>query len=92
MSNIISYVTETGSVYQVDYERKLARRVSGNGEPTANFGRDARWNPYADVVRTPTGALAFIWQVNPVDGGMVHFRTTITSTVVSETQLNTEDA
>lgn len=66
------YTTEN-SVYEVDARRKRARRLRGTNAPTANFGQDGAWRPYADY-GFQGDRLIFIWD----DQG----RATITSRLV----------
>ena len=45
---IIQYETKN-SLYEVDDEKKLIRRVGGVNPPTDNFGFDDDWIPYQEV-------------------------------------------
>jgi len=47
------YVTETGSVYEVDTVKQCARRLSGKGNPTTRTGTDGQWKEYVSI-NTPT--------------------------------------
>lgn len=86
---IRAYATQSGSVYHVDHDNKLVRRVEGKHPPTNYQGHDSMWRPFYAVVRTQDNALGFVWQVNDsatvtVEGAQMHFRTTITSPVIAE--------
>ena len=43
------YITESGSVYQVDEQNKLVRRLSGNKNPTPRQGIDGEWKEYYEL-------------------------------------------
>jgi len=84
MEAIIRYTTESGSVYEVDYTNRKARRISGESSPTRYFGDDGEWQEFVELVTDVHGSLAFVWQAGPHPDGLVHYRTTITSPVVSQ--------
>ena len=82
---ITAYATSSGSVYHIDHEAKLVRRVQGNWKPTLYQGPDNVWRKYEAVVRTQDGALGFIWEVSdPGASGHAHYRSTLTSPVIAE--------
>lgn len=56
------FLTESGSVYQVDDERNLIRRLSGSNDPTPRQGPDGEWKHFHklrdDLV---PGAIVIFW-------------------------------
>jgi len=44
---MIKFLTETGSVYELDEDNHKARRVQGVKEPTERTGKDGAWKEYA---------------------------------------------
>lgn len=73
--------TETGSVYEVDRQAKLVRRLSGRGNPTQRVGTDGEWKPYANLAFEPQvgSRLWIVWSYG--DGADGSDRCTVTSTV-----------
>ncbi len=56
--------SESGSVYEIDRERKLIRRLSGSHAPTERQGADGEWKKYADMEGLSLGdRLLIIWNV-----------------------------
>lgn len=43
---MITIATESGSVYEIDYEEKRIRRLSGTSPPHAMFGADLMWRTF----------------------------------------------
>lgn len=72
--------TQSGSVYEIDIEKKQIRRLSGQADPTPRQGKDGEWKEYAVLLgRVEVGAPIIItWEIEDQI-----FRTTITSKVVS---------
>lgn len=83
---VVAYATSSGSVYQVDYTNKRVRRLQGNGPATDRQGPDGQWKSFEDVVETSDGALGFVWRVD-TEPGRVVFRSTVTSPVVAQVEL-----
>jgi hypothetical protein len=50
----MQFITESGSIYEIDHNLKLARCVVGKGD--TRLGRDA-WHRYNDYVQLPNGCL-----------------------------------
>jgi len=48
---ITTFITESGSVYEVNEEEKLIRRISGNRKPTERQGEDGEWKKYHALIR-----------------------------------------
>ncbi len=83
---MIRYETEN-SLYEVDDQKKMIRRLHGTAEPTPRIGTDGEWRPYQDYAQTDVG-LVVVWPwIN--DNGTVP--TTITSKVVKVTWNSKED-
>lgn len=86
MSQIRTYHTETGSVYEIDDESKTVRRLCGVSDPTPRMGQ-GEWQEFEDYYLDIFGRLVIIWGYTLTDEGrMAH--TTVTSRVVSETVPN----
>lgn len=51
---MITFITESGSVYEIDPLLKLARCAAGKGN--TRLGKDA-WRKYSDYVQLPNGCL-----------------------------------
>ena len=74
---MITFTTETGSVYEVDEERRRIRRLSGTHEPTVNQGEDGEWQSYLKTSPIKKGqGVLIVWRI---DGNNV--RRTFTSEV-----------
>lgn len=75
------FVTETGSTYQIDFENKQFRRMTGKTDPTARTGKDGEWKPYIDLIYHGVGKSVIIqWGWNPDDSAAC----TMTSRVAME--------
>lgn len=46
---MIVVATESGSVYELDYEEKRIRRVSGREPVHYLFGEDGAWKPFLSI-------------------------------------------
>lgn len=58
----IKFVTESGSVYEIDSENKLVRRLTGVIDPQPRQGKDGMWKSYADTNGVEVGtSVLFIW-------------------------------
>lgn len=55
------YKTETGSIYEVDTEKKLVRRIEGTKPPTERQGEDGVWKSYERLYIYENGLL-FTWK------------------------------
>lgn len=44
-----SFVTASGSVYEVDQEKKQVRRLNGVNDPTPRQGQDGEWRTYKSM-------------------------------------------
>lgn len=84
---VVAYATRSGSVYHVDYANKRVRRLQGNRPPTDRQGPDGEWKSFEDVIETSDGALGFVWRVDSEPGRVV-FRSTVTSPVVAQVNLD----
>lgn len=79
---VVVYKTESGSTYEVDYDGKRVRRMSGTKEPTERQGKDGEWKVYEDIIRPTIGhRLAFVWTSESVEDGLTVYRTTFTTPV-----------
>lgn len=58
-----TYITESGSVYEVDHDNKRVRRLSGVKDPTPRQGKDGEWKTYVELnTELFPGCLFFIWE------------------------------
>lgn len=57
------YLTEAGSVYQVDHEKKMVRRLSGTKSPTDRQGQDGEWKQFIGIAFGSNGRIFFEWEV-----------------------------
>lgn len=76
------------STYELDESKRLLRRVSGDGEPTYNFGKDGIFKQYNMISIPKVGTrLGVIWN-SPLDpdwDGVIHTsRTTIIQEIEGE--------
>lgn len=77
----MKFITETGSLYELDLEGKRVRRLIGVADPTPRQGKDGEWRYFESCSAIKIGREAyFIWQVDPTEDGLVA-RTTGTSKV-----------
>lgn len=77
---LMRVISTANSVYQVDEDNRLIRRVLGVNQPTPRQGDDGQWKEYKSIGLGGDGLL-IIWEYNP-DGSA---RCTWTSTVVADT-------
>lgn len=54
------FITETGSVYEVDEKRKLIRRLEGESNPTPRVGNDGMWKAFSSLMNVNVGFRALI--------------------------------
>ena len=82
----VEFVTETGSVYQLDETGHRARRLSGTQAPTARVGSDGAWRAYVTATPVVVGQpVVVVWAIDdePDGTGLLTARSTVTSPVVS---------
>ena len=61
---MISFKTETGSIYECDEERRRIRRLSGTHEPTPNQGEDEEWQSYLKTSPIEVGqGVLIVWRI-----------------------------
>jgi hypothetical protein len=76
--------TETGSVYELDADRKRLRRVTGAHAPTGNQGADMQWQTYIRMtppVPVVGRMLLIVWGTDYHGAGDFTVRRTMTSAV-----------
>jgi hypothetical protein len=59
--NMIKFITETGSVYEVDTENKAIRRLKGKHDPTTRQGKDSEWRSYISITPISKGRRCIIF-------------------------------
>lgn len=78
------FKTESGSVYELDWDNKRIRRVTGIKDPTPRQGKDGDWKEYLYVSSIIIGqSVVICWKIEETDQGSVH-RTTMTSRIVEK--------
>lgn len=45
----MKFITETGSMYEVNHTTKQIRRLTGNNDPTSRQGHDGEWKSFYHV-------------------------------------------
>ena len=79
---MISFTTETGSVYELDEEGKQIRRVSGTHSATAHQSPDGEWQTYLSATPVVKGKVVrIVWRVDYEGTPGAIIRRTITSRV-----------
>lgn len=79
MTRPLQFITETGSVYELDRTKQMMRRMSGEDRPTPNQGEDGVWKPYGAITEVKVGVPVLVtWGWD--DEGILH--RTITSPVM----------
>jgi hypothetical protein len=59
---MISFTTESGSVYQVDPIQSRVRRLEGNASPLPRQGKDGEWKEYWTISEIEVGLpVCIIW-------------------------------
>ena len=91
------FITETGSLYEVDQENKKIRRLNGKRDPSPRQGKDGEWQGYLNDLSIVVGEPVIIaWAaahkltkeacdflgIEPGSDQAVPGRTTFTSRVV----------
>jgi hypothetical protein len=75
----LRFLTETGSVYEIDQNERQIRRLSGAGPGTSRVGNDGVWRSFVGVSGPVVGSSVLVhWRVNPESGVL---ETTVTSRV-----------
>jgi hypothetical protein len=49
--------TATGSLYEIDYQNNLVRRLVGTKSPTSRTGEDGVWKTFQSIELGPNGML-----------------------------------
>lgn len=76
--------TQSNSVYEVDFDNKLIRRVNGVKDPTARQGKDGEWRKYIDIILKENSPCYIFWDKDtPLKEGsdINSLPTTVTSIV-----------
>jgi hypothetical protein len=77
MPQMIFY-TISGSIYEIDENRKQIRRLHGNNEPTSRQGKNGNWKKYATISDIAIGKpVIIVWEALTFD----RIKTTMTSAV-----------
>lgn len=80
---MLTFKTETGSIYKVDTENKKICRMYGVKDPTERQGQDGEWKDYYAISSIEVGrSVVICWELV----GMVVGKTTMTSLVVEVTE------
>ena len=85
----MKFLTESGSLYELDTTNKKIRRLNGLNDPTTRNGSDGEWKVYEDILNVKLGSsVVIVWgdNVEPLiknDIGRTMVKTTMTSKVVS---------
>lgn len=86
---MLRFETETGSIYEVDRDNKLIRRVVGISSGSKRIGNDGSWKKYIDISELIVGHNAVIQWGSDVelmsyyDDNTIVFPLTTTSNIVS---------
>lgn len=76
---MLRFLTESGSIYEIDHTERKVRRVSGKGPGTPRVGTDGSWRTFMDLNQPTVGNAVLIqWRLNPDSGAL---ETTLTSAV-----------
>lgn len=87
----VRFETETGSIYEVDYNKKMARRLCGKASPTPRQGNDGDWKEWDNCSDITEGkSVMFIWNWDTEPKGEMIGRSTVTS-AVKKIHLNEND-
>ncbi len=77
--------TQSNSVYEVDFDNKMVRRINGVNEPTARQGKDGEWRKYIDIVLKENSPCYIFWEAKDTplkeDSDKSSLPTTVTSIV-----------
>jgi hypothetical protein len=76
----MKFETASGSLYEVDEEKKSVRRLIGVQSPTPRQGNDGEWREYLDITDINVGqGVLFVWSMIP--GIISTGKSTLTSPV-----------
>ena len=78
MDSIITFTTESGSIYELDIGNKRIRRMMGSSPPTPHQGADGQWFRYMAISPPEVGGyvnIVWCWENSLL-------KTTMTSNVV----------
>lgn len=84
-----AFLTESGSVYQVDRPLRRIRRVSGKSAATRRFGgtEDGAWRTYVEISDVELGQRVWVsWERDPRPDEERMKHNTVTSRVVNIVQ------
>lgn len=79
---MITRYTTRNSVYEVDDQNLLVRRLEGVSDPTANVVKDGLWQPYLRVDDLGASGLAIEWA-----DSTKHTTHTLTSSVLKREEV-----
>lgn len=85
------FVTETGSMYEINTETKQVRRLNGTADPTPRQGKDGEWRKYEYISKPSVGMPVLImWgsDVKLLPGSPPH---ATPSTVTSRVEMIIDD-
>lgn len=58
----MTFITVSGSLYEVNLDTKQVRRLIGIKDPTPRQGEDGNWREYKEITPITTGhPVVFIW-------------------------------
>lgn len=61
---VITFITHSGSTYEVDDVKKRIRRLNGTKSPTQRQGADGSWRSYVEVSSIEVGrSVIILWDL-----------------------------
>jgi hypothetical protein len=81
----MKFITETGSLYEVDSDNRRIRRMIGVNNPSPRQGKDGEWRPYDTLILNLGESACIFWdpKTTPLlEGSGGNIPATITSKVV----------
>lgn len=82
---MVRFLTETGSIYEIDEANKQVRRISGQHAPTHRQGEDGCWRTYYSITNLLAwvgGRVLIVWDQVEEEDGQTILQSTLTSVVV----------
>jgi hypothetical protein len=83
---MVYFETVSGSVYEVDEDKKLIRRMQGTEAPTVRQGKDGEWRRYLDLLIDMGKSAIILWDpkdTSLLEGSLGGQPSTVTSKVIT---------
>lgn len=75
-------IKTTSSIYEINLENKIIRRLMGVNAPTSRQEKDGEWKPFLDIFIPDVGqSFLIVWEYVEQEGRRTVFKTTMSSPI-----------